>query len=193
MMCVFRLICGVIIVGISGFSVASGPLKTVPNLDIDSYMGEWHQIAAIPAWFQRKCVGNTTATYENTGDYIKVTNSCMEQDGKQKVASGLARINIKFSDSARLQVTFASIFGKWIWWFQGDYWVMYLDHGYTTSIVGHPDRKYLWILSREKELAPEKLKELEGKIRGQYYDTCNINITQEGNLKGVSLCSLGKD
>ncbi len=193
MMRAFRLICGVIIAGISSFSVANEPLKTVPNLDIDSYMGEWYQIAAIPAWFQRKCVGNTTATYEYTGDYVKVTNSCMKQDGKKNVASGLARINKKYSDSARLQVTFASIFGRWIWWFQGDYWVIGLDEGYNTSIVGHPDRTYLWILSHEKELTREKLQELEGKIRRQYYDTCNINITQEGDLKGASLCSLAQN
>jgi|GEM_PF-5884826 len=33
--------------------------QTVGSVDLKRYMGQWYEIAAIPMFFERKCVGNT--------------------------------------------------------------------------------------------------------------------------------------
>ncbi len=34
----------------------------------------------------------------------------------------------------------------------GDYWILKLDRDYEVSLVGTPDRDYLWVLSRDPVL-----------------------------------------
>lgn len=165
---------------------------TVKNIDIERYMGDWYQVAAIPAWFQRKCVKNTKANYERDRGEIKVTNSCVKKDGTNKIAHGRAQVNSKFNEASKLQVTFVKIFRKWIWLFGGDYWIMDIDEEYSYSIVGAPKRNYLWILSRKPLMSLLMFKNLEERIGNQGYDTCKIKITQEGKFKGKSLCSLNR-
>jgi len=43
--------------------------------------------------------------------------------------------------------------------FWGDYWIIGLDENYEYAVIGHPDRKYGWILSRTSKLSKDKLDE----------------------------------
>lgn len=176
-----------------GFTaLANPPLKTVPNLDLNRYVdGDWYQVAAIPAWFQKQCYSRTKAQYINEGKTITVINTCYTKKGKKKTAEGQARPKKDFNDPARLEVTFVSVLSHWIWWLvAGDYWVMNIGKNYEYSVVGDPKRKYLWILSRTEQMSEQTLAFLEEKIRNQGYDTCKVKITQEGPLKGRELCKL---
>jgi apolipoprotein D and lipocalin family protein len=38
------------------------PLRTVPHVDLQRYLGTWYEIASFPQSFQRGCTA-TTATY----------------------------------------------------------------------------------------------------------------------------------
>jgi apolipoprotein D and lipocalin family protein len=49
---------------------------------------------------------------------------------------------------AKLKVTL-------FWPFYGDYWIIKLDDDYSYSVVGTPSRKFLWILSRTKQIDNE--------------------------------------
>lgn len=56
--------------------------------------------------------------------------------------------------------------------FYGAYNVIELDReGYTYSMVAGPSRKYLWILARSPELAPEVKKRLVDRARELGFDT----------------------
>jgi apolipoprotein D and lipocalin family protein len=59
--------------------------------------------------------------------------------------SGVARI-VDTVSNAKLQVSFVSLFGWQLFW--GDYWIIGLDGDYQWAVVGHPKRKYGWILAR---------------------------------------------
>lgn len=167
---------------------ANKELTTVADLKIESYLGTWYQIASIPAWFQRKCVGETTAEYRKDKSELEVINTCVTKDGSKKTAVGRARINKKYKQNSKLQVTFVNIFKNWVWLFSGDYWVIEIDKNYQYSIVGSPKRDYLWILSRTPSLDKNTLIRLEKNISAQGYDTCQIKITQEGEYKKKDLC-----
>ena len=167
------------------------PLDTVKNLNLERYMGSWYEVASIPQRFQSQCVANTTAEYEllDNGKVV-VINKCEKKDGSISTAYARARVNKKYKDQSKLQVTFVSIWKWWIWLFGGDYWVMKLGDDYEYAVVGHPNRKYLWILSREPVMDEKQLADLEQYITTQGYDSCKVKITQEGSLKKISLCGL---
>lgn len=127
-------------------------VKTVSNVDLKRYSGKWFEFARYPNKFQKKCIGNTTATYTIQDDgKIEVLNKCLEKTGKVDDAKGEAKIIDKTS-SAKLKVRFAPSFLSFIPNVWGDYWIIDLDSDYQYAAVGDPKREYLWILSRTPKL-----------------------------------------
>jgi len=60
-----------------GCSPEPPPLATVSGFEVERYLGDWHQIAAIPAWFQDDCAADTMARYALAEDgLIAVVNTC---------------------------------------------------------------------------------------------------------------------
>ena len=123
------------------------PNTSVPVLDLQRYSGQWHEIAHLPMFFQRNCVANITATYTPRDDgTVGVRNACDEKDGTRSVSEGTARTVA--GHPGRLEVRFAPGWLAWASMVWADYWIVDLDPGYRWAVVGGPDRKYLWILSR---------------------------------------------
>ena len=152
-------------------------MDTVSGFEVDRYLGEWHQVAAIPVWFQRNCVANTTATYgPGEDDLIAVTNRCEMADGVLDEAEGRARFQGDPSEG-KLEVTFVDVFGEWIWATGGDYWILGLDPDYRWSVVGHPSREYGWILARTPTLDPATLATVDGILKDEGYDTCTLMMS----------------
>lgn len=142
-------------------------LKIVSHVDLARYSGRWFEIAKIPNRFQKKCARSTTADYALRDDgRINVTNRCIKKDGSVNEVSGVARIKDKQSN-AKLQVSFVSLFGWRLFW--GDYWVIGLDKNYRWAIVGHPQRKFGWILSRTPELDDATLEKIFGVLETNGY------------------------
>lgn len=152
------------------------PVKTVSSVDLQRYMGKWYEIAVIPMFFERKCVGNATANYALLPDgLVKVTNSCDVANGKRMMAEGRGKV-MDPKTNAKLKVTFLHLLG-WRWFAGGDYWITGLDPEYSYAIIGHPKRKYGWILSRTPMLSKETLQQLSKQLEEQGYDPCDFDMT----------------
>ena len=86
---------------------------------------------------------------------ITVINKCKKADGTLDEAKGEARIKDK-QTNAKLEVRFApkllSIIPN-VW---GDLLDLDLGKNYDYALVGSPDRKYLWVLSRTKQIEQAK-------------------------------------
>jgi apolipoprotein D and lipocalin family protein len=132
------------------------PVKTVPAVSLDRYIGEWHEIARFPNWFQKKCIGDVRATYARRPDgRIDVVNRCRQQDGSTSEAKGVARI-VDARTNAKLKVRFAPAALSWLPFVWGDYWIIGLADDYSWAVVGSPNREYLWILARRPEVDAER-------------------------------------
>lgn len=166
---------------------------TVEQVDVDRYTGKWYEIAAIPMFFERKCVANTTAEYTKlaTGD-ISVFNSCELSNGKRQSAVGQARV-VDAATNAKLKVSFLNLplFG-WQYWASGDYWILDLASDYSSVIVGHPTYKYGWILARKPQLPMETMKAHTQKLKELGYNPCDfITMPQQGGIaRKQPLCVL---
>ena len=150
-------------------------LQVVNKVDLNKYIGLWYEAAKIPNWFQKKCIKNTTAEYSMRDDgKIKVINSCTEADGSKNIAEGVAKV-VDNITNAKLEVSFVKILGIQLFW--GDYWIIGLGENYDFALVGSPNRKYGWILSRTKKLSQEKLNQISDLLRIKGYDMKNFEFT----------------
>lgn len=139
---------------LAGCAAPPGSLPTQKGVDLNRYAGTWYEQARLPNRFQKDCVGDVQADYElKAGNAIRVVNQCITEDGSTKVAEGEGRLSTVADprDPAKLEVRFAPEWTSWLPMVWGDYWIIKLDDGYQHSLVGTPDRKYLWVLSREKQ------------------------------------------
>jgi apolipoprotein D and lipocalin family protein len=146
-------------------------LPTVQEIDLKKYCGTWYEIASIPNRFQKNCFA-TTATYElrENGD-LTVVNKCNKGrlDGDESVATGKAWVSIP---PAKLRVQF-------FWPFSGKYWILDLGKEYEYAIVGEPDKKYLWILSRKPKMDEKLYSALTEKIKSWGYDLSKLQKTPQ--------------
>lgn len=150
-------------------------LQTVAQVDLEKYLGRWFDIASFPARFQKDC-RCTTADYDMSPDsnYIRVVNRCVKfKNGKSRIseARGKAFI-VEGSGNARLKVQF-------FWPFRGDYYIIGLAVDYSWAVVGHPGRKYLWILSRESYMTTDSYNQALQVAREKGYDLKRIQRTPQ--------------
>lgn len=135
---------------VAAAQAAPPAIQTVASVDLQRYAGRWYEIARLPIFFQRHCVGDTTAEYTlNADGTVHVNNRCRTKDGSIDAVSGTATV-LKGSNNTKLAVSFFKPF-------KGDYWIIGLDAEYRWAVVGAPDRKTLWILSRTPQLPPDQL------------------------------------
>lgn len=151
--------------------------KTVDKVDLQKYTGLWYEITKIPNRFQKNCIKGTTAEYAiNDDGTINVLNSCIEENGERNNAEGLAKVVDK-KTNAKLEVSFFSILGIRPFW--GDYWIIGLGANYEYAVIGHPERKYGWILSRTPKLDEAKLDEAFNILKNNGYDPKNFTPTPQ--------------
>jgi apolipoprotein D and lipocalin family protein len=151
------------------------PPETVQYVDLERYAGEWYEIARYPNRFQQNCPASKATYSLLPNGKVKVLNECWDR-GYRKVlrsVTGKARV-VDAQSNARLKVTF-------FWPFSGDYWIIGLGDDYEYAVVGHPDRKYLWILSRNPEMEEELYGRISDDLKKQGYDPARlIRRKQEG-------------
>ncbi len=142
--------------------------EVVEEVDVERYMGLWYAVASIPTTFERACAQGTTAEYRLLADgQIEVINSCYRANGELMRVVGRAWVPDP-SEPAKLKVSFVQLLGRW--WFPGDYWILDLAPDYRTAAVGHPRRRYGWILSRSPTLPEATLDAIFGRLEAQGYD-----------------------
>lgn len=149
------------------------PNQPVPSLDLQRYLGQWHEIAHLPMFFQRKCVDTITATYTaNTDGTIGVHNACRDKDGSIDASDGVAR-KVE-GRTAALKVRFAPSWLAWLPIVWADYWVVDLDANYQWAVVGGPSKKYLWVLSRTPKMSRETFEAITHRAEQRGYPTDDL-------------------
>ncbi|BAU77033.1 lipocalin family protein [Metapseudomonas furukawaii] len=160
-----------LLAGCAGQGREAAPPRTVGAVDLERYQGTWYELARLPMFFQRDCA-QSEAHYSLQADgSVGVLNRCRTLEGEWKEARGNAVPQVA-GRTDRLWVRF----DNWITRLlpdriKGDYWVLYLDDGYRTALVGNPNRKYLWLLSRTPVVSEKTRQRLLETAEAQGYDT----------------------
>ena len=152
---------------------------TVESVDLSRYAGQWYEIARLPMYFQRNCAADVTATYKPNADSdsITVVNKCISSSGKEIVANGEA-VPADASGS-KLKVTFLPSWLRWAPFGKADYWVLALDDDYKTALVGTPNKKYLWLLSRSPSMDTDTYQTYRKIAQNQGYNLTDFTLTPQ--------------
>lgn len=137
----------------------------VPQMDLARYMGRWYEIARLPYFTQRRCIGTVTADYHLGDDgLVHVTNQCAHADNGVGKARGIARV-IDPSANTKLEISFRTLYGVHVLW--DEYWVIGLGADYDYALVGQPSRRRGWVLARDPQPSEDAilswLEEFESK------------------------------
>jgi len=163
-----------------GAPLMRAPLQVVAPVDLKRYAGLWHEQARLPNRFQKKCTGPVSAEYTPLEDgTVEVRNRCVLGDGSFDEAVGSARsVPVAGQPGAgRLEVRFAPAWLDWLPLVWGDYWILKLDRDYQVALVGTPNRKYLWVLSRAPRLDDAALQAELDYARTLGFDVDKVELT----------------
>lgn len=141
------------------------PLPTAISVDLARYAGTWYEIARLPMWFQRHCVASKAIYTARPDGTVGVHNECVTDTGGLDQIEGVATV-VDSKTNARLTVVFDNFFARLFGSSrEGNYWIIDLDPDYRTSVVGTPDRRFLWILSRTPQLDDTTYRRLVERAR----------------------------
>lgn len=150
-------------------------LKSDPGLDLKKFSGKWFEVAHLGSHLKNP-YGLTVSYTLGADEQIEVVAQWREGDAEGKEMSETKQLQISDSQHpSRLQ---KQVLGP----LKRPYWI--LEHGphYEYAVIGSPDRKHLWILSRKPELDPELYDGILGRMEKQRFDiTQLVQVPQDAH------------
>jgi apolipoprotein D and lipocalin family protein len=154
-------------------TMSTPPLRTVPHVDLDRYLGRWYVIANIPYFLEKGKV----ASYDT---YAKRPDGKLDNiftfrkggfDAPETSWHGTAWVTNPTSN-AEWKVRF-------LWPLSTTYLVLELDPDYRWAVVGTPGRDLLWILARDRSLPAADYERILRLIEAQGYDRGKIALVPQ--------------
>jgi apolipoprotein D and lipocalin family protein len=163
----------IVILTMLSANAMSQTLQTVPYVDLKKYSGKWYEIASFPQRFQKGCYCTTAEYTLSDKGFVIVENRCNKDNinGKQSYIKGKAFV-VENSGNAKLKVQF-------FWPFRGKYWIIDLAEDYGYAVVSHPNKKYLWILSRTATMNDNTYNQIISRIKEKGFDISKIKLTKQ--------------
>ena len=146
-------------------------MTSMAVFDPARYAGLWYEVARFPAPFQAGCT-HTSAEYGLTPSGLSVRNSCLKE-GKRVVIEGSAQV----SGPGRLKVRLAGVPVA------ADYWVLWVDEGYRTAVVGVPSGRAGWILNRTPDIPADRLQASREVLAFNGYDLSALRMTPQDGAR----------
>jgi len=159
--------------GCSSADKTAAPPATM-QVELQRYQGTWYEQARLPMFFQRNCVQSEAQYALREDGRIDVTNRCKEKNGETNQVHGIAEPQVA-GRTDKLWVRFDNWFSRLAPGLtKGQYWVLYHDADYQVALVGHPDREYLWLLSRARDINPATREDMLRIARERGYDVSEL-------------------
>ena len=121
---------------------SSPPMPAVKSVDLARFMGDWYVIADIPARPERNAYNEVESYAPRPDGRVQTTLRFREGgfDGEIKTMHPVGTV-LPQTGNARWNMQF-------IWPFQAEYVIAYLDPDYRSTIIGRSKRDYVWIMAR---------------------------------------------
>jgi apolipoprotein D and lipocalin family protein len=155
-----RLVALLCLAIVGGCASPNTPLLVAMNrkVDLERFMGDWYVIGSIPVtipFVSEVGAHNAVESYRLTDEGVIETTYTFRKgafDGPEKRMTPKGWVHDEETNAEwRMQ---------FLWPFEAAYLIVYLDEDYRRTIIGVPDRKYVWIMSRDPELSDADYQEL---------------------------------
>ncbi len=169
----------VLLIAASASAQAANP---VPRLDFKRFSAPWYEIEHLPLKSEKQCGGDTMVLFAQ-GDKpprFTLVTSCPLKDATADFRNQSGKAADKSFDG-RLKLA-------WIWPFSTRYWVLALGPDYEWALVGTPNHRKLWILSKTATLPPDTLAQIRATASQQGFDVAKLVHTPQ-TLNGRPLAA----
>ena len=140
-------------------------------------MGTWYVHGYTPTFLDKEAY-NPTETYEmDEKGRIQTTYRFQKGgfDGPVKTYRPVGKV-VNTETNAEWRMRFFSVISA-------PYLILYRDSEYQFTLIGHPNRKMAWLMSRSPEITDEKYNELIKKLELRDYDLSTFVRAQHKSLK----------
>jgi len=152
-----------IITALLAFSLLPvSPNKAVDKVELERYAGKWYSLYSIPTMFDKDTRETTTTYTLNKEGYFNVVTVAKKGDDNE-----LKTYKSKLFPEADAHNS--EMKAQFVWPFKVDYWVIDLAPDYSYVVVGHPDHKFLFIMSRKPTMDKKLYEELVAKCKSMGY------------------------
>lgn len=151
------------------------PLAT--NVNLPRFMGDWFVIANIPT-FLEKDAHDALESYELRPDGTIATTFRFRRgspDGPLKVYHPTGLIHDP--------VTKAEWRMQFLWPFKAAYLILRVDDAHQLTVIGVPNRRYVWIMARTPTLPEEQYQEVVHFLESVGYDTSRLQRVPQSGRK----------
>lgn len=140
------------------------PLKTVEQVDLSRFMGDWYVIAHIPTFPERNAY-NAVESYTLKPDGRIATTFTFRQggfDGEKRRMTPTGFV-VDEQSNARWKMQF-------IWPFKADYRITYLTRDYGITVIARQKRDYVWVMARTPQIDEDERLVVEAHLKELGYD-----------------------
>lgn len=153
---------------IAGCQSRLPPIALAEQVDIPRFMGNWYVIAHIPLAPERHAWNGIERYQLNADGSIATTFTFRkgDADGPLKRYTPVAQVTDHPSNAVWKM--------QFLWPFQADFRIIWLDENYQTTIIGRQKRDYVWIMARSPTIDPQLYQQLADFIKQQGYDISQL-------------------
>ena len=155
-------------IGMFAFGLMPGAgaqsVTAVPKLDLNQFVGKWYEIARLPNKQEKNCVSDVVLLYAlaDKANQFQIVNACEIKNGNSDTHNGSGS-RPKKSEDGKLKVSY-------IWPLTTKHWVLATGPSYEWVLVGSPNHKTLWVLSRTATMQPDVLAEIQAKATSEGFN-----------------------
>jgi apolipoprotein D and lipocalin family protein len=145
-----------------------GKMQTVKHVELERFMGSWYVIGIIPNLIEKNAVNGIESYSLNEDNSIAIEYKFHKKSpqGKLKVMHPKAWV-YDTNSNAEWRVQF-------IWPIKFPYLIIDLAEDYSYTVIGVPNKKYVWIMSRAPEMPEPVYAEILRKLETIGYDIKKI-------------------
>ena len=141
--------------------------EPIAKVDMKKYAGTWYSLYSIPTMFDKGSRETTTKYTLNKEGYFNVLTTYKKTNDEKIYSRTSKMFTSEKGNNGELQAQF-------IWPIKVDYWIIDLAEDYSYVVVGHPDHKFLFIMSRSKQLPKKTYDELVAKCKTKGYEVSKL-------------------
>ena len=148
-------------------AAAAGPVSAVPRLDLSRYMGQWYVVARIPTKKEKRCLSDNLVLYAlgEKPRTFQMGTFCTVKGGNPDDLNTTGKMD-KLG-TGKLKLSHLVLFST-------KYWVLATGPDYEWALVGTPNHKALWVLSRTAALSPEIYAGIGGTATAEGFDVAKL-------------------
>jgi len=145
-------------------------------IDVSRFMGKWYVYANIPTVFDKDTANNVEEyTFDAATRTVDVDFTFSSKDlKKQSVMKQRAKVKTEAGTEWAISPKFGVYLPLGI-----PYLVVHCAEDYSSTIIGVPDRSYVWVMTRVPHPDPAVAKELTRKCQVLGYDVRNLVVVPQ--------------